>query len=339
MNQQPIPVNIITGFLGVGKTTAILNLLENKPVNERWAVIVNEFGKVAIDNKTMSTSQIDGVEIREVVGGCICCTANTSFQAALVVTIFEAKPQRIIIEPSGLGFLSALDEALQSERLRSLIDIRTTICIVDANQLNDFRIQHNETYKAQLKASDVILINKTDITPPENIDRFNWWMTENIGPKQYFGKTVNGQIDIDLLLLEPTEKATNENKPFTHFLKNRKFSLAKNPDIPNNQKPTPGKPVQISNQVEGFSAFGLIFSADDNFDKYSLYSILSEIKVLRLKGIFRTNQGIFLYNRINDYFSVLPVSSASDSRIEMIAFKEDAPDFTTIQSKISSLVL
>ena len=75
-----IPVTIISGFLGVGKTTAILDLLHGHPKNERWAVLVNEFGEVGIDGAALAG---EGYFVKEVPGGCICCTAQTQMQVAL----------------------------------------------------------------------------------------------------------------------------------------------------------------------------------------------------------------------------------------------------------------
>ena len=338
MDPKTVPLNIITGFLGVGKTTAILDLLKNKPVGERWTVIINEFGRVAIDNSVIESYKLGDVEIKEVAGGCICCSASSTFQAALAVALFKTNPNRIIIEPSGLGFLSALDEALQSEKFRSHIDIRASICLVDANQLNDFRILHNEIYKQQLLASDVVLINKQDITPPEAIDRFKWWMTENIGPKQYIGQTLQGHIDCDLLQLESTETATESGKPFIHFLKDKTLTVDRRP-LTQSEVPLPGKPLIIKNQVDDYKALGLIFSNEDVFDKFGLSDVLRNIKALRLKGIFQTNHGNFLYNRINDYFSILPVSSTLESKMEMIVFQEDNIDVESVLKNILTCIV
>lgn len=75
---KAVPTNIITGFLGVGKTTAILHLLKSKPANERWAILVNEFGEIGIDGELIAgeqKSQTD-VYIREVPGGCMCCVSG-----------------------------------------------------------------------------------------------------------------------------------------------------------------------------------------------------------------------------------------------------------------------
>ncbi len=114
--EQPlehIPTNILTGFLGVGKTTAILHLLQHKPESERWAVLVNEFGEVGIDGALIAGnySEEQGVFIREVPGGCMCCAAGLPMQMALNMLLARARPDRLLIEPTGLSQGSAADAA------------------------------------------------------------------------------------------------------------------------------------------------------------------------------------------------------------------------------------
>ena len=83
--QKAIPTNVITGFLGVGKTTAIQQLLNTKPAGERWAVLINEFGKVGIDSQLLQTDDhsLGEVTIREVPGGCMCCAAGLPMKVVL----------------------------------------------------------------------------------------------------------------------------------------------------------------------------------------------------------------------------------------------------------------
>jgi len=100
-----VPTNIVTGFLGVGKTTTILHLLKSKPAGERWAVLVNEFGEIGIDGSLIQGqhSKEMGVYIREVPGGCMCCTAGLPMQIALNQLLVSSRPDRLLIEPTGLG--------------------------------------------------------------------------------------------------------------------------------------------------------------------------------------------------------------------------------------------
>ena len=100
-----VPTNIITGFLGVGKTSTILDLLAQKPKHERWAILINEFGEVGIDGSLVQgfLKEDQQVFIKEVPGGCMCCAAGLPMQIALNQLLARAKPHRLLIEPTGLG--------------------------------------------------------------------------------------------------------------------------------------------------------------------------------------------------------------------------------------------
>lgn len=100
----PIPVTIITGALGVGKTTTICSLLQRKPATEVWCVIVNEFGAIGIDSVAIEASCCDGsAVVKQIAGGCMCCALSGPLSAAIAQIIRQVKPDRVLIEPSGLG--------------------------------------------------------------------------------------------------------------------------------------------------------------------------------------------------------------------------------------------
>ena len=105
---QNIPCTLVTGFLGAGKTTVINQLLATKPHDERWALLINEFGRIGIDGALLASSQDNDLEqkniaIREVSGGCICCTSQLPLQIAISRLLSEHHPQRLLIEPTGLA--------------------------------------------------------------------------------------------------------------------------------------------------------------------------------------------------------------------------------------------
>ena len=102
---SPIPVNVITGFLGVGKTSSILKLLEQKPADQEWAILVNEFGEIGVDRGLVQgqLAPRNDVMVFEVPGGCMCCAAGLPMEMALSQIFFLGEPDRLIIEPTGLG--------------------------------------------------------------------------------------------------------------------------------------------------------------------------------------------------------------------------------------------
>ena len=140
---ERIPTNLITGFLGAGKTTAILSLLSQRPSHERWAVLVNEYGMVSLDHVLLqqpdtqmlsegdlpgeTTSAIEisplsadgladecGVMIDEMAGGCFCCTLVDSLPLTLNRLVRRARPHRLIIEPTGAGHPASVIDLLRS---------------------------------------------------------------------------------------------------------------------------------------------------------------------------------------------------------------------------------
>lgn len=105
----PVPVTIITGALGSGKTTCLRGIIAAKPKDEVWAILINEFGAVGIDALTLqgtptAISSPDGsVTVRQIAGGCMCCVLAGPMNIAIAQVIRQVKPDRLILEPSGLG--------------------------------------------------------------------------------------------------------------------------------------------------------------------------------------------------------------------------------------------
>ena len=97
-----IPTHLIAGPLGAGKTTLIRHLLAQKPAGERWAVLINEFGQIGLDAALLEQGD-DGIAMAEVAGGCLCCVNGAPFQVGLGRLLRKARPDRLLIEPSGLG--------------------------------------------------------------------------------------------------------------------------------------------------------------------------------------------------------------------------------------------
>ena len=157
--------NVITGFLGVGKTSAILHLLSQKPAHERWAVLVNEFGEIGVDGSLFEGrhAQEQGIFIREVPGGCMCCASGLPMEIALNQLLAKAKPDRLLVEPTGLGHPKEVLQVLSAEHYQKILSLQKTLTLVDARKLSDQRYISHETFNQQIAIADTIIGNKLDL--------------------------------------------------------------------------------------------------------------------------------------------------------------------------------
>lgn len=191
-----IPVNIITGFFGAGKTTAIINLLRQKTSDEQWAIIINEFGKISIDSQTLQSSTVAG-NVYDISGGCICCSAKGYFHENLTEIINTGKYSRIIIEPSGLGGVDMVSEIVESN---DYLILMPKICLVDIQLMKNERIQRLPIYRNQITKSEIIIFTKCDLVNNkldelDLIDKFNeFYPNKNIQEFALISMLLNGYI-------------------------------------------------------------------------------------------------------------------------------------------------
>ena len=156
---EQIPVYIISGFLGAGKTTMIIRLLSRKPETEKWAIVINEFGKISIDGQTLQSTSAEG-SLYEISGGCICCTAKGYFAENLDKIVGQNEYSRILIEPSGLGGIDHITELVkQHPNLRPM----PVTCLVDIQMTRHPRVRMLPIFKTQIQQADLILFSKTEL--------------------------------------------------------------------------------------------------------------------------------------------------------------------------------
>ena len=149
-------IDIFSGFLGAGKTTLIRKLIQEGYKGEKLVLIENEFGDIAIDGGFLQDA---GVEITEMNSGCICCTLVGDFTKALKKVIADFAPERILIEPSGVGKLS--DVAAAVERIEDA-KIGSKITVVDAGKAKMYARNFGEFFNDQVSSADLIVMSRTD---------------------------------------------------------------------------------------------------------------------------------------------------------------------------------
>lgn len=307
---KAVPTNIITGFLGAGKTSAIVHLLQNKPKHERWAILVNEFGEIGIDGSLMQGqySEEQGVFIREVPGGCMCCAAGLPMQIALNMLLAKAKPDRLLIEPTGLGHPKEVLEVLSNEHYQDVLSIQKIITLVDARQLKDERYTTHETFNQQIAIADVVIGNKQDLYDESDKERLSQYIDEHFPPSKPLAFTEQGQLDPSLLSGSTHAKAAHAHHHHSH-----QSVLASEQPIPETGY------LKSENQGDGFSSAGWRFDQRYQFDRSKLYLFLSGLEVERMKAVFITNEGLFSYNLADGSLKELAIDVCEESRIEMIA--------------------
>jgi G3E family GTPase len=309
-----IHVHILTGFLGVGKTTTLKHLISQKPHDEKWAVLLNEFGKTGLDSDLLtsnvlssSESSSEDVHISQVAGGCLCCVTPLLFQTALNKIIRFEKPTRIFIEPSGLGHPDKIIELLKEPQYQNILNIGAVLTLIDARHLLNSRYRKHEIYARQLAVADVFVANKIKLASTEDLAAFD----ELLKKYQRPGIHVNdGQVP-----MEYWQKTTQQNtiKKSTRMLFNK-----------------------IGGGDEFFT-HTMLFDVTSPLNIKNVTRYLSHLKLIRVKGLLPSKGGAILINGVNQEISVQPsVSDSKDYRLEIIC--DAAVDVASIKAKISACI-
>lgn len=290
-----IITNLVIGFLGVGKTTFIKQLVEKKPENEKWALLINEFGEVGVDAALLETD--GGVQIKEIAGGCICCSASLPLKVSINEIIRHQNPDRIIIEPTGLGHPAGIVDVIKSE-FKDLLELKAVIGLVDVNYMDRDKVLSHATFTDQVQLADILISTKSDIANEQTKVNYNQWLSNLFPPKQK--KLSNNDVSVSIL---------NEDR------------IQVIPTIPMLKHKLPNKTLSYHKDSFGMYGVGLIFDTDKVFDAIKLDELLGTITdAERVKGVFRTNEGWLSYNRTgNQTTAFFPSAYRKDSRVELLS--------------------
>ncbi len=161
-----IKIDIISGFLGAGKTTLIKKLLKTKLTNEKVVLVENEYGEIGVDASFLKEANVNITELNE---GCICCSLSGDFEKALNKLANEYNPDRIIIEPSGVGKLSDIVKAVTDAKVPDS-KINALVCMCDVTKAKMYLRNFGEFYIDQLSHAKTVILSRTDIAQGEKVE-------------------------------------------------------------------------------------------------------------------------------------------------------------------------
>lgn len=315
-------MNIITGFLGAGKTTAIRHLLANKPKNQKWAVLVNEFGEVGIDGALL---EAEGIAVKEVPGGCMCCAVGVPSKVALNQLIKDHRPDRILIEPTGLAHPQQVLKQFSGHEYRTLLDIQAVICLIDPCSLSDENFTSVAAFHSQIDMADIVVANKMEVASPQekiNVRQFSESISK---PEKRVEEIEKGQIPWQWLLAPHRHQAAiaSARHPIKKLTNLSPTAIDHIEDKP--QTATTRLTRQEKQEAFGYSC-GWRFPSDWVFNQQAFIHCLEQLLIPRIKGIIRVESGVITINRMHDTLSIEALSQNRESptlldkgmRLEMI---------------------
>lgn len=290
-------VHLFSGFLGTGKTTAIRSLIDQKPQDEQWLIIVNEFGEIGIDGAVLSDN---GIPVAEISGGCLCCTAGAQMGDTVKKMLQKNQPHRLIIEASGLAHAAGVIDELKAPEFTDILDIAAVFTVIDPRQFIDPNFASHALYKDQIGVCDVLLASKTDLCTAEQLQQFHEQAAKLFPPKALIAETNHAQVKIEWLDTPVTEKSRYRLKT-----------------LPEN--------------TMGYQSQGFTFAAGRNFDGERLTQFFNDLPKLtdglvRAKGVFQVLDTWVWLNWVDGQWGANQVSWRRDSRFELIAKSFDVDE-------------
>lgn len=299
---QNIPTHVIAGPLGAGKTSLIKHLLAQRPDGERWAVLINEFGQIGLD-AALLTRDADGIALGEVAGGCLCCVNGAPFQIGLGRLLRKARPDRLFIEPSGLGHPAQLLRQLSEAPWLGVLNVLPSVLVLDAEALASGKTLPQAQQEA-LSSAGLLLMNKSENLSEADRQRLTaqlpvrpmYWTQQAAMPlSQLPGLAAQAIAGVDNLVLPK--------------------GLAQMPAIWTD----PTLPICLSQEQEGGWSIGWRWHPSQAFDIARVGQWLSSLAWQRAKLVVHSAEGWKSVNALDgSMLQWQPSEWRQDSRIELI---------------------
>ncbi|CDF81631.1 hypothetical protein PKB_0252 [Pseudomonas knackmussii B13] len=303
---EQIPTHVIGGPLGAGKTSLIRDLLRQRPEGERWAVLVNEFGQVGLDAALLSTDA-DGVALGEVAGGCLCCVNGAPFQVGLARLLRKARPQRLFIEPSGLGHPRTLLRQLGEAPWRGVLAPQPLLLVLDAQALAAGQALP-EAQREALADAELLVLNKSEGLDDATKARIRAGL-----PEVAVRWTEQGHVPLQALPSRAVDAAIAAELP---------AAMNEIPVLLTRE--TPIRQVHVE---DGRSAVGWRLHRDCRFHRDAVDNWLASLgDLVRAKAVLHCAEGWLSCNRVSGDEAWQPSAWRKDNRVELIFATDADPD-------------
>jgi len=304
----PIPVHIITGFLGAGKTTAILEILKREGPGRRTAVLVNEWGKVSLDGPIVAAEH-PGLEIREISGGCICCSAGAELDRVLAEILERIGPDRILVEPSGIAKPGEIVDLIRPRLADDTLEIRPVVCLVDPARFVKTRAMELPIYRDQVESAQVLVANRCDLAGPGTLEAFHEAASLLFPPKMAVYTTSFGKLPPEVLDLPAVRPALSLPDP--------------------------------AHDAPDFEEAGWTWPPETVFCESRLIRLFrsaagSQTQIERAKGVFHTDRGWLLLEVAGGAFHRRMTQYRAMSRCQFIAAAHHQADFGALKHAVDA---
>lgn len=299
---QNIPTHVIAGPLGAGKTSLIKHLLAQRPANERWAVLINEFGQIGLD-AALLTQDADGIALGEVAGGCLCCVNGAPFQIGLGRLLRKARPDRLFIEPSGLGHPAQLLRQLNEAPWLGVLAVQPCVLVLDVQALAAGKALPVAQQEA-LNSAGLLLLNKSEGLEEDDRQRIAAQLPDR--PMFWTQQAMMPLSELPGLGSQAVSGVDNFVVP---------KGLAQMPAIWTDRS----CPICLSQEQEGGWSIGWRWHPSQVFDSPQVARWLESLAWRRAKLVIHSVEGWVSANAVdNSVLDWQPSEWRQDSRVELI---------------------